>query len=189
MRPTWMVLGLCAALAGTCVADEKPGKALKQAVKTTLKAESYRVEFELEGGFAEGPEHELLERHVGTSVEARSFGRLTAIDAPFRGYRLEDGEVGAINSGGSWLMLTARPTERIAERLFLPLTQVLKEIAAMHRTAVWSEDGTQLQVTGTSKLAVALFNGYQSAGCFDDSPESGQQQGGQQGQQQSGGGC
>ncbi len=186
MRHQRTILVFCAVLIGTCVADGDPGRVLKKAVKTTLKTDNFRVGFEAVGGFANGPEHELIERHVQATVEARTYGRLTAIDAPIDAFRVDGADNGTIDNGDRWIMLSAAlPSQRIPERLFLPVSRVLNEAAALKKSAVWLDEGERIRVEGTSKLAVALFNEFQQSGCFAESPQNSQTQGAQSG----GGGC
>lgn len=154
---------------------EDVAKVLKKAVKATLAAESRRVVFDAVGGFASGPEHSIVERHVSAAVEARTFGRLTAFDAPFVGFRLEGGDTGAVQDGDKWVLLNGRPTDRLAERMFIPLASILDEVAAWAKYAEWIEEGSRLSIVGPSKSAVARFNEYQSTGCFEQSPQGTQQ--------------
>lgn len=170
---------------GVAWSEEKPDAArtLKEVVRAMNKARSYQVELKVEGGFAQGKDHQITEHRVNRSYQAECYGPLMQLPEP---RIIRSTEKGAIHSGERWMQLLALPDGAMVERLFHFPQLVLADTILQGGSVTWSEgakkqvidgegltgvarevsvDGDRLLVEVPTKVAVQRYTRIQNSGC------------------------
>lgn len=142
-----LVLALCAAAR----ADEDPAAVVQRVVKDLGKLDSYRVEFEIDGGQAEGSEHRVVGNRVSRRWTAETWKGLTSIDGG-AAWRPRANGTGAIKDGMVWRSILATDEGRLLERLFVRPEEVLARVQALRKKARWAP----LEAGGQAAVAAAL---------------------------------
>jgi hypothetical protein len=137
----WVGVGLAfVALASPGLAKPKPekaGKAAKRVTKSLTKLKSYKVDFKVVGGTAQGADHKPVQTRVNHSWSEKVRGKVDSIngEAAFRLRR--GGEGGAIQEGPNWKALLATEKGRMISRLFKRPETHLMEALRHKKRAKW----------------------------------------------------
>lgn len=168
-RSTTTLILLLAALGW---ADEKPSKALKQAVKVTARAASWSLEMAVVAGIADGPEHQPAPKDVALAYHWQRVAELVAFSEP-EAYRLFGRDGGAISDPGhGWLALNQTHQGRVLAGVARSLPEVLAGLLELQRSASWLADaedgGKRLQLSAPVAVARERLAALQRAGAFED---------------------
>lgn len=140
--PAAIALALAVAAVGGLPADakpkqDKPSKALRTAAKHLKKLKSYKVDFEVRGGTAQGADHSLTDTRVSETWSAKVKGKVDAIkgETVFRLRR--GGEDGAIEEAGRWKAMLATKDGRLISRLFQRVEHAIAGAWKHRKRARW----------------------------------------------------
>lgn len=150
----WTALAIGLALASGSLAlakpdkpakQEKPATALKRGFKELRKLKSYRVDFQVQGGTAQGPAHAPKDTRVNQSWSAQVRGKVDNLNGGVA-FRLRPGaDNGAIQAGGQWKALLATDQGRLISRLFQGPELALADALKSSRRALWVEPAPEAE--------------------------------------------
>lgn len=163
-------LALAVALASGSLAlakpekQEKPASALKRAQNELRKLKGYRVDFQVQGGTAKGPEHAFQDMRVNQTWSAQVLGKVDNLNGGVA-FRLRPGaEDGAIQEGGRWKAMLATEQGRLIARLFKGPELQLAEALKHSRRAEWLDPAPEAGKAGQAPDAESESDAESDAG-------------------------